>query len=872
MFQEKSDNTSTATVKQAEKSQKEKTMDASRTNSLATTDITQETTEEEKALITQNNLENSNSPSASTDTVADYYPGKYSTNTGTKEVAKKEEKEKKEGYITSYVGDCITDLKSGQVANLGKDVAFVQQHLNRLGILSDENFIAEKPTTEKEIDKSKMLYTILAIEYFQEKILLNEKFDGEVWPKYDTIKSLVSTTVEQKDAKYLEYLKKEKEKKKIAAAEKAKTEAEAKKRIEEGAAIVRESMRIMKIALEPAPDESTVEKYREKYKTDTEFGKFLKDYALYNPKFIEAVYDHTGYVKTDNLTRAIMSNMSDSEIEQLTSEVDILFYNSMDEGVTFDDEDELMAKLKAGKKPEKGNKEKKEPKVSKNVKEEAEKDLETVHEIITYQLQGSVGGKEKKEAVNNIEDVKQVAAKLKEKKYAVTNKSLEKGEWDTEFKDAISKFQKDNSLVKKDGNPDYIISVGYGTYKALFDYKQYSSGLSKIYAGRTVINTKFENKFNSDLKGDVGTDLKDNKAENNKADVKLVAERLKGHEIKDVPTDSLSDGKSSEDFVKAIQRFQKKVRPDNDKPDGNITKGGSTDKKLADFKILYVDRLYREDDTKYSGGESNKEYQEKMDSLRTGMGIKENSETDKILDIAQKASVNEEYYNAITSEVSAKMLIDSDKIDDGNTKLSSVLEKRMEKFHNFIVAVGLYQGNMLVKSAIRSKKKAHQFAVQYQIIIGKNESEIKNNLIKMASKNKLNNAIGKYKQTWAKKEHFIFNEKGVITDIKYKEVQKFVKSKKLGRTNKTDPAAAGHSISPECLPLPAGLYISNHTKGLAMDIDETKFVSPKDAIIDLIGLLFGLVRAGGWKETWHFELSDLGISQEEMKLIKSEKR
>lgn len=77
MFQEKSENTSTATVKQPEKTQKEKTKDASQTNSLATIDITQATTQEEQAIIMQNNLENDNSASISTDTIANYTPGKY---------------------------------------------------------------------------------------------------------------------------------------------------------------------------------------------------------------------------------------------------------------------------------------------------------------------------------------------------------------------------------------------------------------------------------------------------------------------------------------------------------------------------------------------------------------------------------------------------------------------------------------------------------------------------------------------------------------------------------------------------------------------------------------------------------------------------
>jgi hypothetical protein len=49
-------------------------------------------------------------------------------------------------------------------------------------------------------------------------------------------------------------------------------------------------------------------------------------------------------------------------------------------------------------------------------------------------------------------------------------------------------------------------------------------------------------------------------------------------------------------------------------------------------------------------------------------------------------------------------------------------------------------------------------------------------------------------------------------------------------------------------------------------------VNKKEAIIDLIALNFGLVRSGGVKETWHFELSNLGISSEEQKIINTEER
>jgi hypothetical protein len=57
-----------------------------------------------------------------------------------------------------------------------------------------------------------------------------------------------------------------------------------------------------------------------------------------------------------------------------------------------------------------------------------------------------------------------------------------------------------------------------------------------------------------------------------------------------------------------------------------------------------------------------------------------------------------------------------------------------------------------------------------------------------------------------------------------------------------------------------------------MDINRHNFISQKDAVVDLIALRFGVVRAGGAKETWHFELSDLGISSEEKRVIEQEER
>jgi len=339
MSQEKNDNTYTA-PNQAQKSQKEKTMDASRINSLATIDITQATTLEEQALIMQNNRENENSAFVYSDNIVNYYPGKYSQNNFA--TAEQKEEKKKEGYISSYVGDYDSNPAKNRNANLGNDVAFVQGHLNRLGILSDEHFIAEKPATEKEIDKSKIPHTIVAIEYFQREIL-SCKVDGEIWPGKGNIKSLVSLTVEQKDAKHLEYLKNKKEAEAKAAADKAKAEKEAEKE---------------RIKKELATEEN-LQKYYTELGNIEAFGKFLTDYVQYNPEFVLKAYDLMDFGESDNLTRAIMYNLKDSEIEKLPDSLDLKFYESLDAGWTVDEEYVLMDKLKTGKKPiEEKNKDK----------------------------------------------------------------------------------------------------------------------------------------------------------------------------------------------------------------------------------------------------------------------------------------------------------------------------------------------------------------------------------------------------------------------------------------------------------------------------------------------------------------------------------
>jgi hypothetical protein len=762
MSQEKNDNTYTA-PNQAQKSQKEKTMDASRINSLTTIDITQAATLEEQAIIMQNNLENENSASTYSDNIADYYPGKYSENNFVTAEQKKEEK--KEGYISSYVGDYDSNPAKNRIANLGNDVAFVQGHLNRLGILSDEHFIAEKPANEKEIDKSKIPHTIVAIEYLQREIL-SCKVDGEIWPGKGNIKSLVSLTVEQKDAKHLEYLKNKKEAEAKAAADKAKAEKEAEK--------------------ERIKQELATERNLQKYYTELAnieaFGKFLKDYVILNPEFVLKAYDLMDFGESDNLTRAIMYNLKDSEIEKLPDALDLKFYESLDAGWTVGEEYTLMNKLKAGK-----------------------------------------------------------------------NKEISDKDSDERSSDPI-KFEKVD--------------------------EKYKSDLPSLYGSRNNFN-KYLNK--NELEGDVGNDSGSKKAENNKEDVNLVKNKLKekGFEVK---------SNKFSDLIIQIEAYQLTFLK-KDSVDGNISPSGTTARKLglavAEGSLGSLTRTQdSKDNYSYSKGTTEEDYYSKTNLIKDNI-TKDDSKEEKILNSAKEAATNEKYFESVTKEVKAKLDWNSKstdppkKVNEGN-KLSSVLENRMIRFHKYCVAMGLYKGNMLISNAVRSKTKSHKWSAEHFILYNNKQNHwdtIKANLIAMYNNPKYR--IGtKVKDLdgniWAIQKHFIFSkddtEKNKAIGIDYSLVQEYVDQKKY-RSNKKSIAAEGYISGNRRLPLPVSGRPgrSKHITGDAIDINSNGFINKNDAIIDLIAINFGIVRCASG-EQWHFECTDLRVSNSEQELVEHEKR
>jgi len=474
----------------------------------------------------------------------------------------------------------------------------------------------------------------------------------------------------------------------------------------------------------------------------------------------------------------------------------------------------------------------------------------------TFQFSGWISESVGLNMRNNTDDVRKVSFALLNKGIKnIPEESKSLGKCNEKLIKAIKNFQESVNLTA-----DGMIGTYGGTIRALLGY---SSGLKQIYPSRDVINAELND---IKLTASVGQEIDGNKPENKPDDVRFVAFAIKSSGI-NVPEDSLAEGKSSQAFIDSIKEFQQK-KAGLDKPDGNVGKNGHTYGKLKYYHNIGT--IARDEKGNYGKSKDPELYYNSVDLLSEKLGIKDGSRLQMALNKARRAATDANYFDQLTKGINEKMIIKPEDIEVEGMKLSSVLEDRMSRFHKFLVAAGLYIGDMSVSDGVRSPKEAHRFAVQYYILTGKAEETIKQNLIKLY--NQWGKAEDEDNNLWAKKEHFTFDSKGKAISVDFKKVQEYVESLNLGRSNKTDPAAVGYNPEPFCLPLPANKEPSAHTKGLALDIDSDRFVNKKESMIDLIALNFGLVRNGSAKETWHFELSNLGISAEEKQIINKEKR
>ncbi|MCK5028257.1 MAG: hypothetical protein KAR57_01395 [Bacteroidales bacterium] len=443
------------------------------------------------------------------------------------------------------------------------------------------------------------------------------------------------------------------------------------------------------------------------------------------------------------------------------------------------------------------------------------------------------------------------------------------------------------------------------TFKALFR----NSGLEPIYIGRKTVNAKIEI-GKTKIDGSVGKDKT-----NNEEDVKLVAELLVENDIENVPNLCLEQGKWHDDLAKCIETFI---------PNATwIGHNGSNIKKLTKKRKsggTLKQMEYDMSTQKHTSSESRSVYNAKLDKIQKEMGIEENSDYDIVLEIANKSAIDSTYFEEITKDVSFELKnVDLYKSEE-EVNLSPLLVERIKKYHKFIVATGLYTGDMKVQDGARSSKRAHRWSVEYQIEQNKYSKDVKNNLIKMFNDETYHE--GDFIKDidgnlWAKKEHFytytgknpayktkteyeaaikkaaeeekakktlVIDKKeeekkeDLKTEILWSDVRSYVekytetekaKNYRAFRNSSTKYASEGYSSNSNKR-LPSSKYVStsNHIGGDAIDISSGGFLFKTDAINDLIALRFGLIRDGGSGEGWHFEMTGVEVTKENEKYLK----
>jgi hypothetical protein len=406
--------------------------------------------------------------------------------------------------------------------------------------------------------------------------------------------------------------------------------------------------------------------------------------------------------------------------------------------------------------------------------------------------------------------------------------------------------------------------------------------------------------------------------ENKADDVKKVAKTLKdlGYKVDD---ENVTDGKNTTKLETAIGKYQKNVLKAKN-PDKLVSANGYTAHRLfphssglksmygkgthvlnkyldkEDSKLIRLERTitYNKEKTSSTGSFdetknlSREEYDKSVDKIAKKVGVKEDSEEEKALDIVSKAVSDDEYFDELTSKVSAQLKLSDE--SPGANSVNPILEYRLGRYHKLLVALGLFRGNM-VGGACREETTAHKWSIYHSWKSGEQSAAIKTNIIKMYNKEikpdgkECVDANGNVSDldgnVWAKKEHFTLDASGKATALKstwetYMDTvsQSRVTKNKDGTIKKDwrlEHAAEGYLYGDHRrypMPLKGGHNRSKHITGDAIDINSGNFKNKNDAIHDLIALKFGIVRPVP-KEQWHFEITNVEFSESEKKLLDS---
>ncbi|MBN2536634.1 MAG: DUF4157 domain-containing protein [Spirochaetales bacterium] len=419
--------------------------------------------------------------------------------------------------------------------------------------------------------------------------------------------------------------------------------------------------------------------------------------------------------------------------------------------------------------------------------------------------------------------------------------------------------------------------------------------------------------FNNNITGSVGSN-----GTNSPLDVQLIARGLRSRGYK-VPAVSLNRGICTPELISIIRSFQRGVMK-MENPDGLVGHSGATIRTLFNKQNnSYSSGLH--DIFGQSAGTLNRaigqndletwnrtDQRNAVDNLyhytintrnfmnrgtyeryiralarHQHVGVTANSNLDRALDIAARAARDETFFNALTRDVTATFRFYNERNENNmeGQQVNFVLKERIQRYHKFLSAVGLFRGDMW-GSSTRSAIDAHRKCIPH-VVRSRNDirpvehkQSIRNNLITVYNRNAV--AGGRRREdgtvedssgySWARPGDFILNEDGVATAMN--DATWFVHISRIDpNLNWNTYRAEGYKLNDQRR-FPLGLNIgpgrSNHITGDAVDINESNFVNMNDAILDLIALYFGIMRPVP-REHWHFECTNVELSNTERALI-----
>jgi|GEM_PF-3012122 len=402
--------------------------------------------------------------------------------------------------------------------------------------------------------------------------------------------------------------------------------------------------------------------------------------------------------------------------------------------------------------------------------------------------------------------------------------------------------------------------------------------------------------FNDNITDNVGSN-KTNAVE----DVKKVAKGLvaNGYTVNEI---SIANGICDSSMIEAIKSFEKDKlgrKPSKGQVKGYLTPGCWT----GDYDLIYgtassslnssLNEWKRVESfnnttnlTNYtindSGFIERGTYDTHVNSIAEDKEIETASDDGKALAIAAKAAKEEKYFEEFTKNVIATLNLSNESVE--SHQLNPILKDRLGRFHKFLLAVGLFNGNM-TGGACRSAKFAHKIAIPHVVMGGERPASsvdsIRNNLINVfngdsvtgGSKDSSSNIKDTDGNIWAKDGHFNKDAEGKATSMNDSVWFTHLETFQPGR-NWSTLTAEGYKRQ-DSKRFPLGLDKSpgrsNHITGDAIDVNSNGFLNKNDTRIDIIALYFGLSRPVP-NEQWHFEPTNLGLSPNEAEIVNDSQR